>query len=41
MIKVTRIRNNVCVAGDETSLWDHLKSAKEFAKKLADNGMTI
>ena len=28
-------------AGDETSLWDKLKSAKEFAKKLADNGITI
>ena len=26
---------------DETSLWDKLKSAKEFARKLADNGMTI
>ena len=26
---------------DETSLWDKLKSAKEFARKLTDNGMTI
>ena len=26
---------------DETGLFDKLKTAKEFAKKLTDNGMTI
>ena len=26
---------------DETGLFDKLKTAKEFAKKLSDNGMTI
>jgi hypothetical protein len=26
---------------DETGLFDKLKTAKEFAKKLAENGMTI
>jgi hypothetical protein len=28
-------------ADDETGLFDKLKTAKEFAKKLTDNGMTI